>query len=158
MKPSAVAISGRQEHRCPAVDERLIGEGLALQPLFNKLSRLLGQMAGMALLASAGTEPDRQVCHLASVKAQLQAAHEAYARLARPRHLAGTFHAMGETLALMDETMARLDRRPAIALLDDDSFFALTQGLSAARRLLVTASAPGLGIVDFAGACCALGH
>jgi len=65
---------------------------------------------------------------------------------------------MGETLALMEETMARLDRRPAIALLDDDSFIALTQGLSAARRLLVSASAPGLGIVDFAGACCALGH
>jgi hypothetical protein len=158
VKPSAVAIPGWQEHRSPAVDERLIGEGLALRPLFDRLSRLLGQMAGLALLASAGAEPDRQVCHLAVVKAQLQAAHEAFARLARPLHLAGTFDAMGQTLALMEEIMARLDRRPAIALLDDGSFSALTQGLSAARRLLLSGSAPGLGIVDFAGACCALGH
>lgn len=136
----------------------MIGERLALQPLFNRLSRLLGQMAGMALLASAGAEPDRQVCHLAAVKAQLQAAHEAYARLARPQHLAGSFHAMGRTLALMEEMVARLERRPAIALLDDDSFFALAQELSAARRVLLSGSAPGLDIVDFAGACCALGH
>ena len=158
MRSPAVRISCRQQHRGPAIDEWLIGEGLALKPLFDRLSRLLGQLAGVALLASAGAEPDRQVCHLAAVKAQLRAAHEAYARLARPRHLAGTFHAMGETLVLIEETMAWLDQRPAIALLDDDSFFALTEALSAARRLLVTASAPGLGIVDFAGACCALGH
>jgi len=158
VKPSTVAIAGRREHRSPAPDERSIVEGLALRPLFDRLSRLLGQLAGVALLTSAGAEPDRQVCHLAAIKAQLQAAHEAFASLAPPRHLAGTFHAMGQTLALIDEIMARLDRQPAIARLGDDSFAALTQALSAARRRLLSGSAAGLGIVDFAGACCALGH
>ncbi len=158
MKPSTVAIAGLREHRSPASDERSIVEGLALRPLFDRLSRLLGQLAGVALLASAGTEPDRQVCHLAVIKAQLQAAHEAFASLAPPRHLACTFDAMGQTLALIDEIMARLDRRPAIARMDDDSFAALTQALSAARRRLLSGSTAGLGIVDFAGACCALGH
>jgi len=158
VRPSAVGFPDRQEHHGPALDERSIGESLALQPLFDRLSRLLGQLAGVALLASAGAEPDRQVCHLAVIKAQLQAAHDAYAGLARPRHLAESFHAMGQTLALLEHTMARLDRRPAIALLDDASFHELTQGLSAARRLLIAGSPPGLGIVDFAGACCARGH
>ena len=140
------------------LDERSIGESLALQPLFDRLSRLLGQLAGVALLASAGAEPDRQLCHLAVIKEQLQSARETYAGLAPPQHVAGSFRAMGQTLALIDEIMARLDRRPAIALLDDASFHELTQGLSAARRLLISGSPPGLGIVNFAGACCARGH
>ena len=158
MKPSAVGFPGRQAHRRPVLDERLIGEGLVLQPVFDRLSRLLGQLAGVALLASAGAEPDRQDCHLAVIKEQLEAAQEAFARLARPRHLAGTFHAMGATLALIEQVMAQLDRRPVVALLDDDLFSALTQTLAAARRLLLSASAPSLSIVDFSGACCALGH
>jgi hypothetical protein len=158
VRPSAVGLPGRREHPRPALDERSIGESLALKPLFDRLSRLLGQLAGVALLASAGTEPDRQLCHLAVIKTQLQSAREAHARLDPPQRLTGTFHAMGQTLALIDEIMARLDRRPAIALLDDDSFAALTQALSAARRRLLSGSAAGLGIVDFAGACCALGH
>jgi len=158
VKPSAVGFPGRQGHPRLALDERLIGESLALQPLFDRLSRLLGQLAGVALLASAGAEPDRQLCHLAVAKEQLQSAHEGYARLARPRHLADSFHAMGQALALLEQIMAQLDRRPAIALLDDASFCELTQGLSTARRLLLSASAPDLGIVDFVGACCALSH
>jgi hypothetical protein len=160
--PSPIGFPGRwaHRHRELAVDERLIGEGLALQTLFDRLSRLLGQLAGVALLASAGAEPDRQISHLAVVKEQLQAVREALAGLARPRHLAATFHAMVETLALMDEMTAWLDRRPAAAFLDDSAFCTLMERLSAARRLLLAGSAPGLGIglVDFAGSCCALGH
>ena len=158
MRPSGSWIPDRQEHHGPALDERLIGESLVLRPLFDALSRLLGQLAGVALLVSAGVEPDRQLSHLAMIKVQLQSVHEAYARLTPPRHLAGSFHAMGQTLALLKQIMARLDRRPAIALMDDGPFCELTQALTTARRLLLAGSAPGLGIVEFAGACCALGH
>ena len=158
MKLTGVGLPDRQAHRRPALDERLIGESLVLQPVFDRLSRLLGQLAGVALLASAGAEPDRQDCHLAVIKEQLEAAEVAFARLARPRHLAGTFHAMGGTLALIEQVMARLDRRPGLAHLDDSSFSALTQMLAAARRLLLSASARGLAVVDFSGACCAHGH
>lgn len=158
MRPSAVGLPGRQGHPGPVLDERSIGESLALQPLFDRLSRLLGQLAGVALLASAGAEPDRQLCHLAVIKEQLQSVHDAYAGLTRPRHLAESFHAMGQTLATLEQIVARLDRRPAIARLDDALFHELTQRLGAARRLLISGSPPGLGIVDFTGACCALGH
>jgi hypothetical protein len=167
VKPSSVALPGRRvhghRHRGPAasaLDEGLIGEGLALRPLFDRLSRLLGQLAGVAILVSAGADPDRQFCHLVVVKEQLQAAHEAFAKLAQPRRLVATFRAMGQTLTLLDEMTARLERRPAAVLQDDDTFSNLTGALSAARRLLLAGSVPnlGIGLVDFAGACCALGH
>jgi hypothetical protein len=142
------------------VDEKLVGEGLALQPLFDRLSRLLGQLAGVALLACAGADSDRQAGHLAVVKEQLEAAHAAFARLVRPQRLADSLHAMAESLALMDEMTACLDRRPAGLFLDDGAFSELLAKLNQARRLLLSGSAPGLGIglVDFAGACCAFGR
>ncbi len=130
-----------------------------MRPLFDALSRLLGQLAGVLLLACAGIEPDRQASHLAMVKEQLQAAHACFAGLARPRHLGATFHAMGQTLALLDDVTARLERHPAAVLPGDGAFGTLMEELSAARRLLLAGSTPalGIGLVDFAGACCARG-
>jgi len=162
VKPSALVLPGsgvhRHRHGEPAVDEQLIGESVALRPLFDRLSRLLGQLAGLALLASAGTEPERQVGHLTVVKEQLAAVRDALATMDRPRRLAATFRAMAETLARMDAVTARLGRRPAVLLLDDDAFSTLTEELGAARRLLLAGSAPalGIGLVEFSAACCAL--
>ena len=141
-------------------DDVLVAEQLALQPLSDRLSRLLGQVAGILHLVSAGTEPNRQLCPLASVRDQLEAARAAFAGFARPRRLAASFRAAGRTLAMLDEILARLERRPATAPGDDREFLRLIERLRVARHQLHAGGALrlGIGIVDFTGACCAFGR
>jgi hypothetical protein len=131
--------------------ERLIAEQLLLQPLDERASRLLGQLAGILLLATAGTDPERPRAHLPALRARYAEVCATYRELAPPHHLGATFRAIGEALALIGGALDELDARAAAPL--------PMARLQAARRALQRGSRPALGIapVDLASACCA-GH
>lgn len=146
-------------HAAPA-DEALVAEQVALAPLFDRLSRILGQVAGLLLLSAAKLEAGRLSSHLASVKDQLAEAREAFAELPAPRRLPASLEAAGRALSALDALATELAERPAGTLHSDGEFMTALDRLAAIRAALVAASAPGLGIglVDFAGACCAWGR
>jgi len=160
---SAGALGHRHgpDHRHPpAGDETLLAERLVLAPLFDRLSRILGQMAGLLMLAAAGLGPERLASHVASLKDQLAAAREGFAGSNAPSRLPAGFAAAGSALAELEELAAQLGSRPAGMLGDDRAFVDALGRLAGIRGRLLAASAPGLGIglVDFAGACCAWGR
>ena len=133
---------------------------LALQPLFAQAARLLGQTAGLLLLATAGSDLDRQKSHLRVARAQWRDLRMAYRGLESPTHFATSFGAVGITIDRLGSLLDRLDRRFATILREDAELAALLAELSATRRILQKGSCPhrGLAIVDLAGACCAAGH
>jgi hypothetical protein len=153
---------GRVHHHAqPApVDEALVAEQLALAPLFDRLSRILGQVAGLLLLSGAGLDAERLSSHLAAVKDQLAEAREALTGLRTPRRLPISFKAAGNALSAMEEFTRRLAKRPGGTLGDDAEFKTALDRMAAIRAQLLTASAPslGIGLVDFASACCAWGY
>jgi hypothetical protein len=133
---------------------------LALQPLFAQAARLLGQTAGLLLLAAAGSDLDRQKSHLRVARAQWRDLRMAYRGLESPTHFATSFGAVGITIDRLGSLLDRLDRRFATILREDAELATLLAELSATRRILQKGSCPhrGLAIVDLAGACCAAGH
>jgi hypothetical protein len=128
---------------------------LALQPLFNGALHLLGQVAGLLLLANAGSDPDRQQSHLIVAHAQWQELQERCASAAPKGSAAG--RATGESIDRLGILLQRLERRFAASLRDDGELRAMLEELAGIRRLLHNASCPhhGLAVVDLTGACCA---
>jgi hypothetical protein len=136
--------------------EAAIAVELALKPLFDRLSALLGQAAGALLLANAGGDPERERLHLISMREQYAAASDAFGSMARPLGLAASFEAARLVLPMLGDILTSLEDRPPCA---GDSKALLGRRLLEARRILLAGSSPrhGLGLVDLAGACCA-GH
>jgi len=134
----------------------VIAEQLRLQPLYERSARLLGQLAGILLLATTGRDPVAQRRHLPVLQEQHAAACDAYRDLAPPRHLQATFRAVGAALTEIGAALAELHAAAAPPLL-----FARLQ---AAGRALQHGSRPALGLtpVDLTTACCAehawIGH
>ena len=130
---------------------------MALAPVYDRLSRILGQIAGLIMLSGSSLEAGRISSHLASVKDQLAEAREAFAGLSSPNRLARSFAAAGSAIPALDALAAGLAKRPAGTLRDDAEFGAALDRIAAIRAALHAASAPGLGIgvVDFTSACCA---
>jgi len=139
-----------------APEEAAIAARLALKPLFDRLSALLGQAAGILLLANAGGDPERERLHLISMREQYAAAGDALGSMTRPPGLAASFEAARRVLPMLGDILTSLEDRPTSA---GDSK-ALLGRLLEARRILLDGSAPehGLGLVDLAGACCAGRH
>ena len=131
--------------------EPLVAEQLALQPVYQRTSCLLGQLAGILLLRAAGADPDRGHAHLPALGAQYAAACDAYRRLETPRHLAASFRAIGEALRQIGAALGEFDARAPRST--------LPARLQAARRALQQGSRPALGLlpIDLDSACCA-GH
>lgn len=162
----SASISGHgfgqaHNHIQPApIDEALVAEQLTLAPLFDRLSRILGQIAGLLLLSSAGLNAEHLSNHLASVQDQLAEAREVFTGLPAPRRLRMSFDGAGSALSAMEEFTRQLAKRPGGTLGDDGEFRTALDRLAAIRARLLRASAPslGIGLVDFASACCAWGH
>jgi hypothetical protein len=138
-----------------APEESVIAAQVALKPLFDRLSALMGQAAGILLLANAGGDPARERLHLIAMREQYAGAGAALRAMPRPLGLAASFDAAVHALPMLGEILNVLERRSPCA---DDSK-ALLRRLLEARRILLDGSAPrhGLGLVDLADACCA-GH
>lgn len=131
---------------------------MLLQPLYNRAVRLLGQVAGLLLLASAGSDLDRQRSHLRLAHLQwreLQDGIESDLAFRSP-----TAAAVAQSVERIGALLERLERRFALCLTDEAELPQLLGELAAIRRLLQNASCPqhGLAIVDFTGACCAGAH
>jgi len=129
---------------------------MALKPLYDRLSALLGQAAGLLLLMAAGPDPERERLHLIAMRGQYAAAADAL-HLVLPAALPASTAALRQALPLLGEILDKLEeRRPA----GEDRLPALLGRLQAARRLLLAGSAPalGIGLVDLSGACCAGAH
>jgi hypothetical protein len=131
---------------------------LLLQPLYNGAVRLLGQVAGLLLLAQAGSDLDRQRGHLRVALLQwreLQDAIESDLAFHSP-----TTAAVAQSIERIGALLERLERRFALSLSDDTELPLMLGEFAAIRRILQNASCPqhGLAIVDFAGACCAGAH
>jgi hypothetical protein len=136
-----------------ASPESVIAERVALKPLFDRLAGLMGQAAGILLLSHAGGDPTRERLHLIAMREQYAAAGAALGAMPRPRGLAASFDAAQRALPMLGDILRSLERRPPSA---DDSK-ALLGRILEARRILLDGSAPGLGLIDLKGACCA-GH
>jgi len=129
---------------------------LALQPLFNGATRLLGQVSGLLLLANAGGDQDRQRQHLTVAQLQWRNLQDTEGGLAVSKSATGVTESLSRLGILLD----RLDRRFALALRDEHELAAMLGEIATIRRLLQDSSCPrhGLALVDFTGACCAGGH
>ncbi len=140
----------------PTPSADILQRQLALQPAFNGATRLLGQVAGLLLLANAGSNLDRQRQHVAAAQLQWRALDDAVRNL-EVSQIATSIACSIERLGILLE---RLERRFRMSLGDDAELRAMLEELAAIRSLLQKASCPqhGLALVDFAGACCAGAH
>ena len=131
---------------------------LALQPLFAKAARLLGQTAGLLLLASAGSEPGRQRDHLHVARLQWAELRDSYRAVESPA--SASREAVGTTIERLGALLDRLDRRFQAYLGEEGELAGLLAELATTRRILQAGSCPhgGLAIIDLAGACCAARH
>ena len=88
-----------------------------LQPLYNGAVRLLGQVAGLLLLANAGSDLDRQCGHLRVALLQwreLQDAIESDLAFRLP-----TAVAVAQSIERIGALLERLERRFALCLSDE---------------------------------------
>jgi hypothetical protein len=145
--------------RAATSDEFVQGQ-LALQPLFAKAARLLGQTAGLLMLATAGSEPERQRSHLQIARAQWRELQDDFRGLGSPADAVPSHRAVGATIERLGLLLDRLDDRFLASLREDSELASLLTELAATRRVLQSGSCPhgGLTIVDMAGACCAASH
>ncbi|SRR5258706_8466372 len=136
-------------------EEAAIAAQVALKPLFDRLSALLGQAAGVLLLSNAGGDPERERLHLIVLREQYAAASDALGSMARPLGLAASFDAARRVLPMVGDILTSLERHSPSA----GNSKALLGRLLEARRILLAGSSArhGLGLIDLAGACCA-GH
>ncbi len=142
----------------PASSEETARRLLALQPLHNGAVRLLGQVAGLLLLANAGGDPDRQREHLAAARRRRRELQEAIGSDASFSSRTGD--GVARSLERLGALLDRLERRYAQSRRDEAELALLLGELAGIRRLLQESSCPrhGLALVDFSGACCAGRH
>jgi hypothetical protein len=68
-----------------APEESVIAAQVALKPLFDRLSALMGQAAGVLLLTTADANPDREWLHLIAMREQYAAASAALRAMPHPQ-------------------------------------------------------------------------
>jgi hypothetical protein len=141
----------------PAPGDEVAAEQMALQPVFARLAALLGQAAGVLMLALVRADPERQRLHLAAMRENHAAAAAALAAPAAPSPLAASRRAAEQALPILRGILDALDARYGAALEGGAELSDLFRRLAAARRILLAGSEPrlGLGLVDLTGACCA---
>jgi hypothetical protein len=135
-------------------EEARIAAELTVKPLFDRLSALLGQIAGILLLAGAGGDPESERLHVFALRAQFSAAIDAVQRVIPPPGLDASYEATRRALPILSEILADLEKRRAA----DATVLRRHIGrVLEVRRLLLAASVPalGVGLVDLTGACCA---
>ena len=149
-------------HLHPGLDagpgEAAIAAAMRLKPVYDRLSALLGQAAGLLLLTTAGSgDPAAERLHLISLRAQYAEIEESLRRMAPQPLLPASDDALRRALPLIGEIVEALADRPPAS---GGPLPALLGRLLEARRLLLAGSAPrlGMGLVDLSGACCAGSH
>ena len=137
--------------------EAAIAAAMMLKPVYDRLSALLGQAAGLLLLTTAGADPQAERLHLISLRAQYAEIEESLRRMAPQPLLPASDDALRRALPLIGEIVDALANRPPAS---GGPLPALLGRLLEARRLLLAGSAPrlGIGLVDLTGACCAGSH
>jgi hypothetical protein len=135
-------------------EEARIAAELTVKPLFDRLSALLGQIAGILLLAGAGSDPESERLHVLALRAQFSAAVDAVQTATPPPGLGASYEAAQRALPIMGEILADLENPLAV---DEGALRRHIGRVLEVRRLLLAGSVPrlGLGPVDLAGACCA---
>jgi hypothetical protein len=137
--------------------EAAIAAAMMLKPVYDRLSALLGQAAGLLLLTTAGADPEARRLHLISLRAQYAEIEESLRSMVPQTLLPAGDDALRRALPLIGEILEALaERRPA----SDGLLPAMLGRLMEVRRLLLAGSAPrlGIGLVDLTGACCAGSH
>jgi hypothetical protein len=145
--------------------EDLAAAEAALKPVFDLVAALLGQAAGILLLAMANAEPERQRLHLISLNQRYRIAEDAlWALPLSPRATAG-FRAARTALPILGAILQGLEESCVTAAAGGVALAGLLARLADARRILLAGSAPGhglghrpghgLALVDLSGACCA---
>jgi hypothetical protein len=155
-----MSLAARRQGGCsPAEEDRARGL-LALQPVFAGAGRLLGQTAGLLLLAKAGSDRDKQRSYLRVALAQWRDLSAAFGALPAPSEAPASFRATGLAIEKLGALLERIDRRFCSALREDGELARLLTELQAVRQVLLAGSCPhrGLAIVDLDGACCAARH
>ena len=148
-------------HLHPGLDagpgEAAIAAAMTLKPVYDRLSALLGQAAGLLLLTTAGADRQAERLHLISLRAQYAEIEESLRRMAPQPFLPASDDALRRALPLIGEIVEALADRPPAS---GGPLPALLERLLEARRLLLAGSAPrhGIGLVDLTGACCAGPH
>ena len=137
--------------------EAAIAAAMMLKPVYDRLSALLGQAAGLLLLTTAGGDPQAERLHLISLRAQYAEATESLRTIAPQPRLPASDDALRRALPLIGEILEALGNRPPAV---DGLLPALLGRILEVRRLLLAGSAPrlGIGLVDLTGACCAGPH
>ncbi len=143
----------------PSGDEVAAAEAV-LKPVFDRLSALLGQAAGVLMLALAGAAPEGQRLHLAAMRESCLAAEAGLATLGGTARWAASRRAAEQALPILREILEALDARYAEALEGGPELSDLLRRLATARRILLAGGQPrlGLSVVDLASACCAGAH
>jgi len=146
-------------HRGPDIGpgEAAIAAAMRLKPVYDRLSALLGQAAGLLLLITAAADPEAERLHLISLRAQYAEVEESLRRMTPALLLPASADALRRALPILGEILEALaERRPASGA----PLRALLGRLLEVRRLLLAGSAPrlGIGLVDLTGACCAGSH
>jgi len=141
--------------RAVAATDELVAAALELKPLYDRLSALLGQIAGLLLLSGSRRDLESERLHLISLHAQCAEAEAAFGDLSPAARALAAGEAAARALAMLAEMLEAIDRNldaargpmPANVLAQ----------LQSARRLLLMAAAPRLGIklIDLSAGCCA---
>jgi hypothetical protein len=144
--------------RGAAHSEEFARQQLVLQPLYNRAVRLLGQTAGLLLLANAGSDHDRQREHLGAALRDCRELQDALEGGLALRST--TAAAVANSAKRIGDLLERLDQRFARSLRDGVELSAMLGEIASVRRLLHESACPhhGLALVDFSGACCAGAH
>ena len=85
---------------------------MRLKPVYDRLSALLGQAAGLLLLITAAADPEAERLHLISLRAQYAEVEESLRRMAPQPLLPASDDALRRALPLIGEIVEALANRP----------------------------------------------
>lgn len=141
----------------PGLDrDDFIRYGLALRPGYDRLGRVLGQIAGLLILARLGSRFESDWPTVATVVEQARSAESELCGVTPPpaarQHHARLVGAMQATLSVVRAVGQTLPRGEGL----HDRLDAWTRDLQAAGRTLSGCAIEGLGLMplDFSQACC----
>ena len=127
--------------------EAAIAAAMMLKPVYDRLSALLGQAAGLLLLTTAGADPQAERLHLISLRAQYAEIEESLRRMAPQPLLAASDDALRRALPLIGEIVEALANRPPEAGFSKPGaccWRAARRGWGSASSISPAPAAPGL--------------
>lgn len=139
-------------------DDELVAYGLVAEPVFTGMRALIGQLAGILLLAQGRRwrdVPDQP--DLAAARERRKEVADHLLAIAAPEERQADLRSLHEAMACVDKAIAAIDEmRPSQI---DEVVAAASTHLKAAYRLMQSACDHriGLAMVDTSGSCCSCG-